>query len=114
MRVCGMEMFKKLVSQFNIKSKKAANQGMINPIEHCNTLKNEFLDGLSLKALKIYEKEQDIKNFSKLVLSDLADNTDEARLKELFESGVTDPFEDEKLAQLADNEKFLRDLGLTE
>ena len=27
-----MEMFKKLVSKFNIKSKKAANQGMINPM----------------------------------------------------------------------------------
>lgn len=107
-----MEMFKKLVSKFNIKSKKAANQGMINPIEHCNTLKNEFLDGLSLKALKIYENEQDIKNFSKLVLSDI--EGEDERIQELFASGVTDPFEDEKLSQLADNEKFLRDLGLTE
>lgn len=109
-----MEMFKKLVSKFNIKSKKAANQGMINPIDTAIHSKMNSQTGFRLKALKIYEKEQDIKNFSKLVLSDLADNTDEARLKELFESGVTDPFEDEKLAQLADNEKFLRDLGLTE
>lgn len=105
-----MNMFEKLVSKLNMK--KAANQGMINPINKSILQKNKFLDELSLRAVKIYEKECDIKNFSKLVLSDI--EGEDERIQELFASGVTDPFEDEKLAQLANNEKFLRDLGLKE
>ena len=33
-------------------------------------------------------------------------------VKKLFDEGVADPFVDEKLADLANNQKFLRDLGL--
>ena len=33
-------------------------------------------------------------------------------VEELFEEGVADPFIDEKLSMLADNKKFLNDLGL--
>ena len=44
---------------------------MIKPFDvNFDTSKNEFLDSLSKHALKLYEKKCDIKNFTKLVLSD--------------------------------------------
>ncbi len=106
-------MFRKLVDKLNIPEKQKAVQGMGNPITPSATpIKNEFLDGLSKRAVEMFEKNCDIKNFSKLVLSD-SDNTSHIdMMQEMFQKGVTDPFEDEKLAELADNEKFLRDLGL--
>lgn len=108
-----MQMFRKLVSKLNNQNKQKAVQGMINPVSaNFEPAKNEFLDGLSRRAVEMFEKQCDIKNFSKLVISD-ADNTSHIdMMREMFEKGVTDPFEDEKLAELADNEKFLKDLGL--
>ncbi len=107
-----MELFKKLSKKFNTKSNKAFN-GMIKPIDvDFNMSKNEFLDGLSKRAVKLYEKQHDIKKFSKLVLSD-PDNTSHNELvNNLLHNGTIDPLEDEKLEKLADNSRFLKDLGL--
>ena len=33
-------------------------------------------------------------------------------MQDLFNDGIVDPLEDLKLEQLADNQKFLKDLGL--
>ena len=87
--------------------------GMSNPIELNNGQPNEFLDNLSKRAVEMFEKQCDIKNFSKLVLSD-PENTSHIDMiqKMISEGKIKDPFEDEKLAELADNERFLRDLGL--
>ena len=71
-----------------------------------------ILDGLSKRAVEMFEKNCDIKNFSKLVLSDTENTSHIDMMEEMRARGVVDPFEDEKLAELADNEKFLRDLGL--
>lgn len=110
-----MQMFKKLVLKLNNKQKKAAAQGMVNPIDgNYSAPKNKFLDELSLRAVEMYEKECDIKHFSKLVTSDNESHLDEELMQNLFNEGVIDPFEDEKLAQLADNSRFLKDLGLTD
>ncbi len=101
-------MFKKLALRLR-KENKAVNENISCPIEKGG---NEFMDGLTKKAVKLYEKECDIKNFSKLVLSN-PENTDHNEMvKELFDDGVTDPFIDEKLSMLADNKRFLNDLGL--
>ena len=101
-------MFKKLALRLR-KENKAVNENISCPIEQGG---NEFMDGLTKKAVKFYEKECDIKNFSKLVLSN-PENTDHNEMvKELFDDGVTDPFIDEKLSMLADNKRFLNDLGL--
>ena len=101
-------MFKKLALRLR-KENKAVNENISCPIEKVG---NEFMDGLTKKAVKLYEKECDIKNFSKLVLSN-PENTDHNEMvKELFDDGVTDPFIDEKLSMLADNKRFLNDLGL--
>lgn len=108
-----MELFKKLSEKLSTKGKKAVNNGMIKPIDvNFDLSKNEFLDGLSKRAVKLYEKQHDIKKFSQLVLSDPENLSHNNLVDELFNSGTLDPLEDEKLEKLADNKRFLRDLGL--
>lgn len=109
-----MELFKKLSEKLSTKStKKAATRGMIKPVDvDFDISKNEFLDGLSKRAVKLYEKQHDIKKFSKLVLSDPENTSHNDLVDELFKNGTVDPLEDEKLERLADNSRFLRDLGL--
>lgn len=109
-----MQMFKKLVSKISSQRKQKAVQGMINPlVSDYDNEKNEFLDKLSRQAVQMFEKKCDIKNFSKLVLSDPENTSHIEMTQEMIKQGkIVDPFEDEKLAELADNEKFLRDLGL--
>ena len=106
-------MFRKIVSKLNNQKKQKAVQGMINPISaNFEPAKNDFLDGLSKRAVEMFERQCDIKNFSKLALSDIDNISHNEIMQEMVNKGVVDPFEDEKLAELANNEKFLKDLGL--
>ena len=110
-----MQMFKKLVSKMNNQRKQKAIQGMLNPLAcDFDENKNEFLDKLSRQAIQMFEKKCDIKNFSKLVLSDPENTSHNDIVNGLIENGMIDPFEDVKLAHLADNKRLLRDLGLSE
>lgn len=107
-------IFKKLAQKLNTQKAKYA-QGMINPLETAyNQPKNDFLDSLTKKAVEMYERKCDIRNFSKLVLSNPENTSHNDIVNGLIENGMIDPFEDDKLAFFADNEKLLRDLGLTE
>ena len=106
-------MLRKFVLKLNNNKKQKAANGMSNPIELNNGQPNEFLDNLSKRAVEMFEKQCDIKNFSKLVLSDPENTSHNALMQEMIREGkIKDPFEDQKLAELADNERFLRDLGL--
>lgn len=108
-----MKLFKQLSKKLNKNSKKVSVQGMIKPIDvDFDLSKNEFLDNLSKHALKLYEKKCDVSNFTKLVLSDPENTSHNDLVEDLFKQNVKDPLESQKLAELADNEKFLRDLGL--
>ena len=110
-----MKLFKQLSEKLSTKGKKVSNQRMIKPIDvNFDISKNEFLDNLTKHAVKLYEKKCDIKNFSKLVLSNPENTSHNELVEELFQKGVIDPLEDEKLEKLADNSRFLRDLGLLE
>lgn len=106
-------MFEEVISKIEINKNKKVAQGMGNPISASyKPAKNDFLDKLTQRAVTMFEKNCDIKNFSKLVLSDMDSTTSDAITKEFNSKGIIDPFEDEKLAELANNEKFLKDLGL--
>ena len=106
-------MFKKLAQQLRAANEKNDYKTVSLPFgEEFVTPKNEFLKNLSKKAVELYEKQSDINNFSKLVLSDPENTSHDNLVNKLFEEGVADPFVDEKLADLANNQKFLRDLGL--
>ncbi len=107
-------MFKKLAQRLSEERKLRASNA-INPIDSdFDNRKNLFLNKLSREALNIYERSHDIKNFSKLVLSDPENTSHNEIVDQLFSDGIIDPLEDEKLMQLSDNRRFLRDLGLTD
>lgn len=110
-----MKFFEIITEKFNNRNKKVLSGGMSSPIEFDSAdKKNEFLDNLTKKAVKLYEKQNDIKNFSKLVLSDPENHSHNDIINNLMAQGIIDPLEDEKLEQLADNKKLLRDLGLSD
>ena len=107
-------LFKKLVQKLNTQ-KINNNSGMINPFDtDIGVSKNKFLHNLTENALKMYERRCDVRNFSKLVLSNPENTSHNDMAEELFAKGVIDPFEDDKLAHLADNKNLLKDLGLTD
>ena len=108
-----MDMFKKLATQLKKDIRKAQNGVVSLPMgDEFMTPKNIFFQKMSEKALELYERQADIDKFTPLVLSDLENCSQNDIMSELFEKGVIDPFEDDKLAELADNKRFLRDLGL--
>lgn len=67
---------------------------------------------ISNEALKLYEKEQDVKKFNQLAMTDPNDVSHEEIIANLFDKGVIDPHSDEVLSDLVNNNKLLNDLGL--
>jgi len=107
-----MNIFDRISEKLNIKTNKAANL-YSNPIEQSGSdAKNEFLNKMSKHAINLYEKKCDIKNFTKLVLSDPENTLHNKQVEELLKDGVFDPLEDEIIKELASNKELLRDLGL--
>jgi hypothetical protein len=73
----------------------------------------ESLKNLSRHALGLYERQSDINNFKKLVLSDPENQSHNEIVDNLFKNqGVPNPFSDEALFELSENKRFLEDLGL--
>lgn len=105
-------MFKKLAQKLNLEKKKHSSAA-INPLDvDFEGRKSVFLDKLTRTAVNMYERKCDIKNFTKLALSDPKNDSHNKIMDELFAKGVIDPSEDEKLQELSDNTRFLKDLGL--
>ncbi len=110
-----MKLFEQIAKKFNIKQgKNCSNAATAADKQTFDRSGYEFLNSLSKHALKLYEKQIDIKNFTKLVLSDPENTSHNEIVSELFKKGVKDPLENEKLAELADNSKLLEDLGLND
>ena len=107
-------MFKKLAQKLSKERKKYSNVAT-NPLDvDFEGKKSVFLDKLTKTAVNIYERNCDVKNFSKLVLSNPENDSHNRIMDELFSKGVVDASDDEKLLELSDNTRFLRDLGLTD
>lgn len=105
-------MFKKLAQKLSLEREKKSNT-VINPIDVDFDERNSiFLKKMTKNAIKMYERNCDIKNFSKLVLSNPENTSHNELVDELFKNEKIDPFEDEKLFELSNNRRFLRDLGL--
>lgn len=103
-------MFKKLAQQ--LKSQNTQQTGyhaMSSPMEKN---KSSFLKNLSFNALNLYERKSDIKNFTRLVMSNPENDSHNKIVDELFSNGVKDPFNEDSLFALSENERFLKDLGL--
>lgn len=103
-------MLKKLAQQ--LKAQNVENKCSLasSPIQKSE---NPFLKNLSKHALDLYERKTDVKNFTKLALSNPENLSHNQIMDKLFRyCDVIDPFEESKLFDLSDNEHFLRDLGL--
>ncbi len=105
-------MFKKLAQKLNLEKKKHTSAA-INPLDvDFEGRKSVFLNKLTKTAVNMYERKCDIKNFTKLALSDPENDSHNKIMDELFAKGVIDPSDDDKLLELSDNTRFLKDLGL--
>ena len=105
-------MFKKLAQKLNIE-KNNKNSATINPLDvDFDGRKSVFLDKLTRTAVNMYERKSDIKKFTKLAISNPENDSHNRIMDELFSKGVIDASDDEKLLELSDNTRFLRDLGL--
>lgn len=67
---------------------------------------------ISSNAMDLYQRDCDIKNFNKIAMSDMNDYSYLEKMQELFADGVTDVFEDDVLAEIANNKNLWDDLGL--
>lgn len=76
--------------------------------------KNPYVDKteISSNAIELFQKDCDIKKFNKIALSDSDDFSHLELMKELFSNGVVDAYEDDVMAELADNLKLWNDLEL--
>jgi len=87
-----------------------------NPINnpYKNLDKNLLIDetAISDEAINMYQKEQDVNQFSNLAMSDPNDLSHEDIIAGLFSKGVSDPLSDEMAQELSGNQKLLGDLGL--
>ena len=86
-----------------------------NPIKNAykNSDKNLLIDetAISSEAVNLYQREQDVKQFNTLAMSDPSNLSHEEIIANLFSSGVLDPLADNIISQLSKNENLLRDLS---
>ena len=105
-----MDIFDILSKRILQKKTKVGCSSVTTPVEGVEA-ENRFLYKMSNNALNLYEKKCDIKNFTKLVLSNPENTSHNEIVKELFKDNVLDPLEDEIIKNLADNKELLKDLG---
>ena len=75
-----------------------------------NDAMRKYMEEIIAKQNQELEKQNDIKNFTNLVMNT---EVDMDRMNELFKNGVEDPFERFDTDKLVDNEKLLTDLNVT-
>lgn len=103
-------MFKKLAQKLSSDIWDKTYSTVTSPI---NSGQDLSLKSLSKHALSLYERQSDINNFKKLVLSDPENQSHNDIVDSLFRSqGISNPFSDEALFELSENKRFLEDLGL--
>lgn len=89
----------------------AALLGKSNPYNKID--KNLLIDELDISdnAIKLYQKDIDIKNFAKLALSDPEDTTHNQLVASQMENGVIQFNDNDLVESLFNNSKFLKDLA---
>ncbi len=102
-------MIKKCNDKLNYTNQRESN----NYSSYPNANKQSLLKKLTQKALNLYERRLDVKNFTQLALSN-PENTDHVQIVEdlINNAKISDIISNKSVENLLDNEKFLRDLGL--
>lgn len=75
-----------------------------------NVLIDQF--DISQEALKIFERENDIKKFTDLAKSDPDNLSHNKYVEDLFKKGIKDPYEDDVLSELVNNSRLWDDLAM--
>lgn len=100
----------------NNKDTMSISSVVTNPISnpYRNADKSLLIDesAISQQAVNLYQKEQDIKQFTLLAMSNPEDLSHEKIISSLFQKGVIDPFSDEAITALSNNDKLLKDITL--
>lgn len=75
---------------------------------------NPYVDKseISANAMELFQRDLDINKFTKIATSDREDTSHLEKMKELFDDGVVDVFEDDVLSSLVTNSKLRDDLEL--
>lgn len=93
------------------------NSVVTNPISnpYKNIDRNLLIDetAISDTAINLYQKEQDVNKFTKLMMSDPNDLSHEDIISGLFDKGIIDPFSDEAIEELSTNKNLLKDLDIS-
>ncbi len=87
-----------------------------NPIRnpYKNIDANLLIDetAISDEAVNLYQKEQDVKQFNNLAMSDPENMSHEEIVAGLFSKGVLDPLSDNVIEKLSGNQNLFKDLSL--
>lgn len=67
---------------------------------------------ISSNAMELFLRDMDIKKFTEIAVSDKDDTSHIDRVKELFNEGVVDVYEDDVISNLVTNKKLWDDLTL--
>ena len=75
---------------------------------------NPYVDKteISNNAMELFQKDLDIKKFTKIATSDMDNFSHLEQMKEIFSQGVVDIYEDDILSELVTNSKLWNDLDL--
>ena len=79
-----------------------------------NVSNNPYVDKteISSNAMQLFQKDLDVKKFTKIAMENPEDISYLSRMRELFDDGVVDVFEDDVLSELVNNTKLWDDLEL--
>lgn len=77
-----------------------------------NTSSNPYVDKteISPSAMELFQRDLDVKKFTQIATENPEDISYLSRMRELFDSGVVDPFEDDVISELVTNSKLWDDL----
>lgn len=103
-----------LYSQFNETNNVVNIAAARAAMQKSRMANNPYVDKteISANAMQLFQRDLDINKFTKIMTEDPNDNSHLARMKELFDEGVIDVYEDDVLSSLVTNSKLLDDLGL--
>ena len=74
---------------------------------------NPYVDKteISANAMQLFQRDLDIKKFTKIASENPEDLSYMEKIQELFSNGVVDPFEEDVLSELVTNSKLWDDLN---
>ena len=103
-----------LLEQFNTTANIVKISAAKSAFQRNNVSSNPYIDKseISLDAMKMFQRDLDVKKFTQIATENPEDISYLARMRELFDDGVVDPFEDEVLSELVTNSKLRDDLEL--